>query len=72
MVFEPAERLFTDLINGVYSKPNNATRQPDLWDQVRIYPDEYFFPYNEKTGITGITSETHAIHHFERSWKDNL
>ena len=59
MIFEPAERLFTDLIMGTYGD----------FGETKIYPEEYFFPYNEKTGETNITPNTHIFHHFKRSWK---
>lgn len=57
-IFEPAERLFGDLVNGHYGKVGPVT----------TYSEEYFFPFNEK-GEGEITENSHTIHGFTRSWK---
>ena len=59
MIFEPAERLWTDLILGVYGNFENIT----------TYSSNYFFPMNEDTKEEKITSNTYVYHHFSRSWK---
>ena len=59
MIFEPAERLFTDLILGKYGKLGGVT----------TYSAEYFFPKDEKTQKEEITKNTYTYHHFQRSWK---
>ena len=33
-----------------------------------IYPEEFFCPKNERTGLTQITNNTYSIHHFDASW----
>ncbi len=58
-IFESAERLFTDLILGMYGKLGGVT----------TYSAEYFFPLDEKTDREEITKNTYAYHHFSRSWK---
>ena len=35
---------------------------------MRIYPEEFFCPKNERTGLTQITDNTYSIHHFDASW----
>ena len=57
-IFEPAERLFGDLVNGHYGKTGPVT----------TYSEEYFFPFNEK-GEGEVTENSHTIHGFTRSWK---
>jgi mannosyltransferase OCH1-like enzyme len=57
-IFEPAERLFGDLVNGHYGKVGPVT----------TYSEEYFFPFNEK-GEGEVTENSHTIHGFTRSWK---
>ncbi len=58
-IFEPAERLFSDLIIGRYGN----------FPGITTYSSDYFFPKNEKTGEEKITDNTHIYHHFARSWK---
>lgn len=57
-IFEPAERLFGDLVNGHYGKFGGVT----------TYSSEYFFPFDEN-GAGEITENSHTIHGFTRSWK---
>ena len=38
-------------------------------EQVMLYPQEVFCPFNHKTRQITKTSRTHAIHHFQGSWK---
>ena len=35
---------------------------------IKIYPEEYLCPKNERTGLTKITNNTYSIHHFDASW----
>lgn len=37
-------------------------------DGVNIYPEEYFNPMDDKTGKLHITSNTHSIHWFSKTW----
>lgn len=48
----------------------------ELWTQfvygrndVKVFPAEYFIPYNHQTGKTNITDNTYTYHHFLKSWK---
>jgi hypothetical protein len=59
LIFEPAERLFTDLCLGLYGN----------FEDMITYSSDYFFPMNEITKEEKITKNTHVYHHFMRSWK---
>ena len=37
-------------------------------DGMTIYPEEYFCPKNERTGLTKVTKNTYSIHQFDASW----
>jgi len=39
-------------------------------DTFRLYPPEYFFPYNWQTGIINVTQNTRTFHHFLKSWNN--
>lgn len=43
-------------------------RYQELSYDVRIYPKEYFCPFDLSVRKMGITEETHAIHHYNGSW----
>ena len=58
LIFEPAERLFADLVMGYYGKFGGVT----------TYSAEYFFPFNDK-GEGEITENSYTNHGFTRSWK---
>lgn len=62
LIFEPAERLFTDLINGVYGRFGSTT----------TYSSDYFHPLDEVTGKEKITDNTYTYHYFKRSWKNKV
>jgi len=36
-----------------------------------IYPNDYFNPFDDITGRLSITSHTHSIHHYAKSWCDD-
>ena len=55
MVFEPAERLFTDLVLGRYGE----------FSGIVCYSRDYFFPETEKAA----TKNTFTFHNFTRSWR---
>ena len=57
-IFEPAERLFGDLVIGHYGKSGPVT----------TYSEEFFFPFDEK-GNGEVTENTYTIHGFSRSWR---
>ena len=56
MVFETQMQLWTELIKY---RPVG---------QVRLYPEDYFLPYNPHTGVTNTTENTRTHHAFNRSW----
>ena len=35
---------------------------------LKVYPEEYLCPKNERTGLTRVTKNTYSIHHFDASW----
>ena len=49
-------------------KPSEEIQQVDgIW----IYPAGYFCPMDSTTGITTMTADTVAIHHYDCSWMDH-
>ena len=40
-----------------------------LKNYIKLYPPEYFLPYNHDTGIINITSNTYTYHYYLKSWK---
>lgn len=58
-IFEPAERLFTDLVSGIYGN----------FENVVIYPSNYFFPVDKTSHKEKVAKNTYVYHHFARSWK---
>lgn len=73
MVFENGMELWTRKLddygvfreapheNGIFYK----TSDPSLY---KIYPSEFFFPYNHQTGVTEITGNSYTLHEFDKSW----
>jgi hypothetical protein len=57
-VFEAGMQIWTE---EVY-KATKADRT------IRIYPPEYFFPYNHETGQTTLLESAVAFHHYAKSW----
>ena len=58
LVFQPGMYLWTELVK--YSKWS-----PD----VKIYPADWFLPYNHQNKQTNITENTHTYHYYLKSWK---
>lgn len=57
MVFQPGMYLWTELVK--YSE----------WSPVvKIYPAEWFLPYNHQSGVKNITKNTHTMHYYLKSW----
>jgi mannosyltransferase OCH1-like enzyme len=54
LIFQPGMFLWTEIV-----KYNPG---------VRIYPPEYFLPYNHRMDRMKITENTHTIHYFLKSW----
>lgn len=56
--------------------PEVANRAVSLSENVTIYPEEYFYPYNpysenqkvKQLMFSDITENTYAIHHWEKKW----
>lgn len=57
LVFQPGMYLWTELVK--YSQ----------WSyQIKVYPTEWFLPYNHQTDILKITPNTHTNHFYLKSW----
>lgn len=61
LVFQPGMYLWTELVK--YSE----------WTpRIKVYPAEWFLPYNHQTKVTKITENTHCIHFYFKSWKPTI
>lgn len=58
LVFQPGMGLWTECI-----------KQGPWVDKIKIYPTEWFLPYDWQTGVTTITENTHTNHFYLQSWK---
>jgi mannosyltransferase OCH1-like enzyme len=58
LVFEPGMGLWTECI-----------KQGPFMHRLKIYPPEWFLPYNWQTGVTNITENSHTVHYYLQSWK---
>ena len=57
LVFQPGMYLWTELVK--YSK----------WTpEIKIYPADWFLPYNHQTWVTNITKNSHTNHFYLGSW----
>jgi len=56
MVFQPGMYLWTELVKS------------GRWPNIKIYPPDWFIPYNHQTNKTNITENTHTYHYFLKSW----
>ncbi len=59
MVFQPGMALWTDLI--LYGEWVN---------KVKVYPNDWFLPFDWQTGEIKITENTHTMHYYLQSWKN--
>ena len=60
LVFQPGMYLWTELVK--YSR----------WTQdIRVYPAEWFLPYNHQTNVLNITPNTITNHYYLKSWIKN-
>lgn len=57
LVFQPGMFLWTEMVKYSQWTPN-----------IKIYPAEWFLPYNHQTKITNITENTHTMHYYLKSW----
>ena len=58
LVFQPGMYLWTELVKYSQWTPG-----------IKIYPADWFLPYNHQTGVTKITPNTHTNHFYLKSWK---
>ncbi len=68
MNLKPNTQYFYDFLNSKYgyvSSPNLIS-----YDELTVYPQEYFSPINSYTLVKRITDNTATIHWFNASWKD--
>lgn len=57
LVFQPGMYLWTELVK--YSE----------WSRgIKVYPAEWFLPYNHQTDTLNITENTHTNHYYLKSW----
>lgn len=54
----------------LYSHGLRATDEIQTVAGITIYPKEYFNPLNDNTGKLEITSNTHSIHWYSKTWLD--
>lgn len=57
LVFQPGMYLWTELVK--YSKWSSS---------IKIYPADWFLPYNHQNKQTNITKNTHTMHYYLKSW----
>lgn len=57
LVFQPGMFLFTELVKHSEWTPG-----------IKIYPAEWFLPYNHQSGETKVTENTHCMHYYLKSW----
>lgn len=54
LIFQPGMFLWTEIVR--YS------------EGVKIYPPDYFLPYNHHKDELNVTANSYTIHHFSKSW----
>lgn len=57
----------TDLLKSKGLKPTNDIQQVD---EIWIYPQDYFNPFDDATGILNKTKNTRSIHWYSKTWID--
>lgn len=58
----------TEVLEKEYGlQPNNEVQQ---LDGVTIYPQDYFNPFNDATGVLNKTKNTRSIHWYSKTWID--
>jgi mannosyltransferase OCH1-like enzyme len=58
LVFQPGMGLWTECI-----------KQGPYLNRLKIYPEDWFLPFNHQTGVTNITENSHTIHYYLKSWQ---
>lgn len=60
LVFQPGMYLWTEFVKeAAFINP-----------RIKIYPPEYFLPYNHHIDRLKVTENSRCIHHFNKSWID--
>lgn len=59
LVFQPGMYLWTELVKYSQWSP-----------KIKIYPADWFLPYNHQNKQTNITPNTHTMHYYLKSWID--
>lgn len=57
LVFQQGVYLFTELVKHSHFTPG-----------IKIYPAEWFLPYNHQSKVTNITENTLCMHYYLNSW----
>lgn len=58
----------TDVLSQHGYKPK---QEPQQVDDITIYPNEWFNPLDDATGILHITAHTHSIHWYAKTWVEH-
>lgn len=60
-------KITTDILKK-YGFSEKKTSGIQEIEGIKIYPEEYLCPKDERTGLIKITQNTYSIHHFDASW----
>lgn len=60
----------TDLLSNMGLKRNNERQT--VGNDIEVYPEEYFSPYDYINGTYNDTTNTYCIHHFNVTWKSPM
>lgn len=63
----PNVKIITDYMLAHGLVPDNTFQ--DFDGLITVYPSDWFCPKSWANGVIKLTDNTHAIHHFEGSWK---
>lgn len=55
-------------LNKVNCSVNCGSLKNSAFQEITIYPQRYFCPYNLKTRKLNVTEDTIAIHHYDATW----
>ena len=61
--------IFTEILKNKKCLTSGVNN--DFPNYCFIYKEDYFYPKNYQTGLTHITLNTYAIHHYDASWIDD-
>lgn len=67
----PNTKYIIKVLQEGYGLKNNDGRHQVLDCGLHVYPADYFSPKNYATMQMNITENTHAIHHYNTSWKSS-